>query len=186
VGLGGEFGRIQPGLRADLLVMPRRAADPYRNLIQCTERDTALVLVAGRPVYGTPALMAAAQAQNVQPIGAGGLTQAISLPAPTNPNAHLTWDAIVTRLQAIQANPPAAQTEALAAGAPLPSFQLLLDMPWDEPAPRVARLGEVPTPVSVPPLDSLVHDAAFFSALQSAPILNGLLSGLQETYYPGV
>jgi 5-methylthioadenosine/S-adenosylhomocysteine deaminase len=186
VDLSDHFGRIQPGLRADLLVMPQRAGDPYRNLIQCTERDTALVLVAGRPVYGTPALMAAAQAQNIQPVGTGGLTQVISLPDPTNPTAHLSWHAIVTRLQSIQANPSAAQTEALTAGVPMPSFQLLLDMPWDEPAPRVDRLAEVPTPVTVPPLDSLVHDGVFFGALQAAPILDGLLSHLQETYYPGV
>jgi 5-methylthioadenosine/S-adenosylhomocysteine deaminase len=41
-----------------------------------------------------------------------------------------------------------------------------------------ADLGEV----RIPPLDPLSHDAAFFAALRSAPILAGLLDGL-EGYY---
>jgi 5-methylthioadenosine/S-adenosylhomocysteine deaminase len=182
IGLGKRLGRIVPGARADLLVMPPKQTDPYRNLIQCTERDTALVLVAGRPAYGSQALMTAAGAGNQQPIGAAGLDQVISLPNPTNPNAHLRWSQIVSRLQTLQQNPQAAP-EALAAEPS--SFRVILDMPGDE-APAPDLLAAAPPLTSVPPLDSLVHDAPFFDALQTAPIMNGLLNGLRQQYYPDV
>jgi hypothetical protein len=41
-------------------------------------------------------------------------------------------------------------------------------------------LGEV----RIPKLDPLSHDAAFFTALRSAPILDGLLDGLEGYYQP--
>ena len=42
-----RLGRVHPGLMADLLVTARVDPDPYRNLIQATERHVRLVVVGG-------------------------------------------------------------------------------------------------------------------------------------------
>jgi cytosine/adenosine deaminase-related metal-dependent hydrolase len=45
-------GRIAPGYRADLLVLPDRGLDPYTTLIEAQVSDIALLCRAGVPVYG--------------------------------------------------------------------------------------------------------------------------------------
>jgi cytosine/adenosine deaminase-related metal-dependent hydrolase len=45
-------GRIAPGYRADLLVLPNRGLDPYTTLIEAQMSDIALLCRAGVPVYG--------------------------------------------------------------------------------------------------------------------------------------
>jgi hypothetical protein len=45
-------GRIAPGYRADLLVLPDRGLDPYATLIEAQMSDIALLCRAGVPVYG--------------------------------------------------------------------------------------------------------------------------------------
>jgi cytosine/adenosine deaminase-related metal-dependent hydrolase len=45
-------GRITPGYRADLLVLPDRGLDPYTTLIEAQMSDIALLCYAGTPVYG--------------------------------------------------------------------------------------------------------------------------------------
>jgi len=46
----------------------------------------------------------------------------------------------------------------------------------------VARALDAFAEVTMPPLDTLFHDAAFFRALEEAPILDGLLDGLRDYY----
>jgi hypothetical protein len=45
-------GRIAPGYRADLLVLPDRGLDPYTTLVEAQMNDIALLCHAGVPVYG--------------------------------------------------------------------------------------------------------------------------------------
>jgi cytosine/adenosine deaminase-related metal-dependent hydrolase len=45
-------GRIAPGYRADLLVLPDRGLAPYTTLIEAQMSDIALLCHAGVPVYG--------------------------------------------------------------------------------------------------------------------------------------
>lgn len=53
VGWGEALGSIGPGRRADLLVLHgRRKADPYRQLLEASERTVILVIVNGVPRYG--------------------------------------------------------------------------------------------------------------------------------------
>lgn len=47
-------GRIAPGYDADLLVLPNIGRDPYETLIQAEVGDIALLIRAGKPVYGDP------------------------------------------------------------------------------------------------------------------------------------
>jgi hypothetical protein len=37
--------------------------------------------------------------------------------------------------------------------------------------------------VRIPPLDTLVHDAAYFRAIERAPLHGGLLDGLRAYYF---
>lgn len=62
---GPQVGRLERGSAADLLVLQGHdpAGDVYRNLIDAVERHVLLVLVRGRPCYGTSALMTAAGAR---------------------------------------------------------------------------------------------------------------------------
>lgn len=54
---GDKLGQIQPGFLADLLVVDDRNKDPYRNLIDATEENIALVLVRGEALYGDAILL---------------------------------------------------------------------------------------------------------------------------------
>ena len=53
VAWGPQVGRLAAGSAADLVVCQRRRDDPFRNLIEATERDIRLVVVRGTPFYGT-------------------------------------------------------------------------------------------------------------------------------------
>jgi hypothetical protein len=45
-------GRLAPGYRADLLIVPDRGLDPYTTLIETQMTEVALLCRAGVPVYG--------------------------------------------------------------------------------------------------------------------------------------
>ncbi|MFZ5625263.1 MAG: amidohydrolase family protein [Gemmatimonadota bacterium] len=51
------IGSLEPGMRADLLVIRDTRGDPYAHLIEARETDVALVMIAGVPRFGMPALM---------------------------------------------------------------------------------------------------------------------------------
>jgi 5-methylthioadenosine/S-adenosylhomocysteine deaminase len=182
LGWGERIGRIKPGLQADLVVTARRHADPYRNLIASVERDVRLVLVCGRPVYGTSAPMRAAGAREPEPIRLGGLRRQISMLDPNVPDADLSWRQVMTELGEARLDPEGAHQRAVARAPDAEPFRLIPDLPEDElPAGRAA---DDLRSVTIPPLDSLTHDARFFDALprDRAPILDGLLDRLREYY----
>ncbi len=57
-----QLGRLQPGAIADLVVIhakPRAVA--FHTIVKATEVDVELVVIDGRPRYGTPALMTASR-----------------------------------------------------------------------------------------------------------------------------
>ena len=56
---------------------------------------------------------------------------------------------------------------------------LLTDKPWDDP--KVTG-KPVPVTVRIPPLDPLVHGAAYFNAVERSPLHGGLLDGLRDYY----
>lgn len=182
LGWGDRIGRVKAGLRGDLLVLPRRRVDPYRNLIEATELDVRLVLVGGRPVYGTPALMRATGAKEPEPIVVGGRRRSVSLRDPAIPDADISWRQVLAGLEAVRRDPAGQHLQALATAAATgeEAFRLIPDDPGgEEPVLLTAAdMGEV----HIPPLDSLAHDAAFFATLRRAPILGGLLDGLSGYY----
>ncbi|HEX8857747.1 MAG TPA: amidohydrolase family protein [Actinomycetes bacterium] len=182
LGWGDRIGRVKPGLLADLLVLRRHTPDPHRNLIEATERDVRLVLVGGRPVYGTPGLMRAGGAAELEAITVGGRRRSISLRAAGVPDADMTWRQVVAALEAVRRDPAGAHQDVQAAAALSGEEPLRLypDDPGGAP-PVLLTAGDLGE-VRIPPLDSLAHDDQFFAALRAAPILGGLLDGL-EGYY---
>ncbi len=57
LGWDNHLGALEPGKRADLVVLDGQAGDPYQQLISATEADFHLVMINGTPRVGTPGLM---------------------------------------------------------------------------------------------------------------------------------
>lgn len=181
---GPRIGRIAPGLQADLMVTTERAADPYENLVRCNERHVRLVMVGGRAFYGNRSLMTDAGATNLEPIRVAGVERAISLIDPTLKDADVTWNQVVSEIEAVLAQPVEAVERSLtmtARGAP--TLRFIPDMPGGEMA-RDLSTGRDLGPLTMPSLDTLSHDEAFFDqlAVERAPILGGLLDGLRSYF----
>jgi cytosine/adenosine deaminase-related metal-dependent hydrolase len=181
---GPRIGRITPGLQADLMVTSERAADPYENLIRSSERQVRLVIVGGRPFYGNRSLMEAAGATNLEPIVVAGVQRAISLLDPDLPDADLTWADVVAQLREVLEQPAAAvERSFVPTRGEEPPLRLIPDMPGGEIARDLTGFRDL-GPVTMPPLDTLAHDRAFFErlAIDSAPILGGSLDGLRSYF----
>lgn len=150
--LADRIGRIAEGLRADLVVMTDRVADPYRNLITSTEADVLLVVSDGRPRYGTADLLAESGTPNLSSLSVNGLPRAASLPDPTIDSSILDWSDVTETLNRIRS--------VLKLGEGIPGL--------DE--------GEVA------PLDSLAADESYFETISAAPIPAGSLDALRDYY----
>jgi cytosine/adenosine deaminase-related metal-dependent hydrolase len=56
--IAGRVGQIKPGYQADLMVIPGPVDDPYVSLLEAEPVNVQLVLVNGRPMFGSAKLMA--------------------------------------------------------------------------------------------------------------------------------
>ncbi len=100
-----KLGQIQPGFLADLIVVDNRnvspnadpASSPYRNLIDATEDNIALVLVRGEALYGDAILL-----QNVR----GGFTGLELLARPNATDDTTGKPPKIRRQKAIAPNCP--------------------------------------------------------------------------------
>jgi 5-methylthioadenosine/S-adenosylhomocysteine deaminase len=72
------LGSLQPGKRADLIVVGAKGGDPYEALIRAKETAIRLVMINGIARYGMPALMGRLGAAGVS-IGVGGKARRIFL-----------------------------------------------------------------------------------------------------------
>ena len=54
---------------------------------------------------------------------------------------------------------------------------LMTDKPWDDPKVTGKEVKILPQVVRIPPLDTLVHDKAYFDAVDASPLHGGLLDG---------
>lgn len=181
---GERIGRIAEGMAADLVVMGTKGRDPYRNLIESTERHVRLVLVGGKAVFGNGSLVKAAGATSPEPISVAGVRRTISMVNPAIPDANMTWEQVLDALERARSDPARAfelALESLPRGeAPL---RLIPDMPGGELAEEITSPRDL-GPVVIPPIDSLAHDVAYLRCLHPdrAPILGGLLEEL-DAYY---
>lgn len=150
--LEDRIGTIGEGLRADLVVMADRVADPYRNLIASTEADVLLVISDGRPRYGTPELLAETATPNLGSLPVNGHARAISLPDPTIASSILDWADVCGTLNRVR--------DAIKVGQSLPGL----------------GEGQVST------LDALAPDRSYFATISAANIPAGSLGGLRDYY----
>jgi 5-methylthioadenosine/S-adenosylhomocysteine deaminase len=91
------LGSLAPGRRADLLVLAGKTGDPYRRLIEATERSVVLVAVNGVIRYGQPRFLP----PDSEPLAVGGSRRALFLDqASVDPIvAELSFARAVERLQ---------------------------------------------------------------------------------------
>lgn len=184
---GRQVGRLQPDALADLVVINTSSGrvDPFDTIVAATEMDIDLVVVGGKPLCGTPALMANAGATGTSWLDVRNERRALAL---TRFDTGVAWSfaEVLARMAEVRADPKkeieAARRNAvagLAAGGP-PAFRLALDMPTGRvPVGGLPRdLGKI----VVPPIQPIAHDAAFFDALAGRGFHGGLLDGLR-TYY---
>jgi hypothetical protein len=179
LGWADRVGRLAPGLCGDFVAVSQREDDVYRNLVLALERDVRLVAINGYPMYGEPALMAAAAAVNPEPIAvAPGLDRTISLRDERIEDADMSWAEVLGALEHVRSDAVAAQAAAVAqAGGADAHLQMIPDKPWDNPAADGPQVDLAAAKIG--PLDSLVHDDAYFDAIDRAVIHGGQLSGLR-------
>jgi 5-methylthioadenosine/S-adenosylhomocysteine deaminase len=184
-----QVGRLQPGAVADAVVIDaKRGADAFRTVVEATERDVALVVIDGKPRYGTKALMTAAKASPTTPLTVAGRARLLSLAKPDDATKAFRFADVVARLEEVRADPKA---EINAASARLAAFagrldqddaplRLALDMPTG--AAPVGGLPKDLADVVVPPLETLTHDADWLATLSGRGFHGGLLDGLAAFY----
>lgn len=76
------LGTLQPGRRADLLIIDGTAGDPYEALVKAKETSIRLVMVNGLARYGTPGMMRALGAEG-ETLRVGGRLRYLNLEQPT-------------------------------------------------------------------------------------------------------
>jgi 5-methylthioadenosine/S-adenosylhomocysteine deaminase len=77
LGWDGAIGSLEAGKRADLIAIGGATADPYGGLIDSTERDLVLVMVAGVGCAGQPHLVEP-YTQNGERVTIGGRTRLLN------------------------------------------------------------------------------------------------------------
>jgi 5-methylthioadenosine/S-adenosylhomocysteine deaminase len=184
-----RIGRLQPGTVGDVTVVRAAAsADPFAALVKATERDVELVVIAGRPRYGRPALLQAAGAQDPTTIEVAGEQRALALDRPREPGVPWPWEEVIARLEQVRENP---KREIEAARALLAAWAGLLDRPeaplklaLDMPTGLgpVAGLPKDLGQIVVPELDGLAHDDRFVEALPNTGFHGGVLNRLADFY----
>ena len=183
LGWQDKLGRLRPGLHGDFVVMRSRDEDAYHTLIHSTEQDVLLVAINGYPMYGTDEFMQAANAVSPEPISVSDtLSRTINLRDPRIPDADMSWPQILDALEAARENPAAARELAIdREGGEDRLIELRPDKPWDDPVVHPA-LVEGMSAVAIPAIDTLTHDATYFSRIAQAVIPRGKLEGLRSYY----
>lgn len=185
---GRQVGRLQPGAQADLLVLDaKRGADPYATIVRAREDAVELVVIDGRPRYGTAELMTgAAQPTRVQ---VGSRTMTLSLAQPQSPETAWSFDEVTGRLNEVRAHPKReveaalrgyAREAATRRAGDVPRLRLALDMPTG-----LSPVGGLPKDLNdlvVPPLQSLTHDDDWLDSLTGRGFHAGVLDGLRAYY----
>lgn len=187
---GDRLGRVKAGYEADLVVVAKHRPDPYRNLIEATEKHIQLVVIRGKAHYGTRTLMSAAGATGANAITVAGESRRVLVrkPGAEAKDAKMNWGEVLSDLERVRANPEKAwkqAADALAAwggrlDAPEAPLMIFGDMPEGDLG-AFGAAGEIPPGLEIPPLDSLEHDDDFFDAVdRTAAKLPGSAAELKQ------
>jgi 5-methylthioadenosine/S-adenosylhomocysteine deaminase len=191
---GRQIGRLQPGAIADVVVLEAKPrADAFSSIVGAVESQVQLVVVAGRPLYGTADLMTKAGATNTTAITVGGEHRRLALTRPdpissTPAGSPWTWSSVTARINAVRKDPAGSVRAAQTGLAPWAGrldqddapLQLALDMPTG-----LAPVGGLPQnlgDIVIPPLPSLTHDAAWLRTVAANPFHGGVLDTLADYY----
>lgn len=187
-------GRLVPGGLGDVVVVAKRKSDPWANVVAAREADVQLVVVGGRPHYGTKALMQAAGATSTSSVRVGTTTRRVPLVLPDGSGKVWIWSDVLMRLEAVRAdakvNPPrgprgaraVATRSAPGRGDPpgTPRMDVSLDMPG-----AVQETAGPPPPgrtVEVPPIGTLHHSVAWLKTVKDRGFHDGALDGLAQQF----
>ncbi|HET7487591.1 MAG TPA: hypothetical protein VFJ85_06640 [Acidimicrobiales bacterium] len=185
-------GRLVPGGLGDVAVLSRRGGDVWHDVVAARDADVSLVVVGGRPRFGTAALLKAGGAANTTAVPVGTARRRVTLVRPDDPSKTWSWKDVLARLDSVRAdaavNPPrgAAGLRA-AAGAPgagdppgTPVIAVRLDMPGGPGA----TAGPPPKgqTVDIPPIEPLNHSRAWLASLKGRGFHGGVLDGLRSFY----
>jgi 5-methylthioadenosine/S-adenosylhomocysteine deaminase len=119
------LGALEPGKRADVVVIDGKLGDPYEALIKAKETSIRLVMINGIARYGVPQLMGALGAEG-QPLSVGGEKRRLFLKQATaDPNV-------------VGVSLNAARSALRAAFRDLPKLARELEQPKPKKATRVA------------------------------------------------
>ena len=186
-----RIGRLRPGLHADFVIVApdSPSPDPYRALIDSTERDIELVAINGYPMFGTAEQMTAGAAVNPEPVKVGRFARMATLRDDRIEGADMSWPQVVKALERARKDPPAALWEAIERERKknLKLLQLKADKHFDDPElhPELANLDAVRDQALIPPLDPLGHDGDWFDEVDRNGFHDGLLSEMRS-FYPYV
>lgn len=181
-GWGGQLGRIKPGYFADLTILDAKHEDPWQNLLEATEANVRMVVIAGNPRYGDRNLMQAAgiDLERAEGITVGGRDRVLWLQHPSSPINHVSFGAARNALAAALADLPAARDATVFepfADEDAIEVELELQPPepeWDE----IEALADVALPQSVP-LDqpTVVDDPGYWDWVDAIGHLPEYLKG---------
>jgi 5-methylthioadenosine/S-adenosylhomocysteine deaminase len=181
-------GRLQPGRMADAVVVAKRYADPWTNLVLARERDIMLVIGDGRARYGTAGLMKKAGENSTTSMRVGSATRRFALSRPDDPTVTWTWTSVMKELRDVQADPVKAieqglAVEALEADVTTTSTGTLI-LESDMPGGPNSVAGPPPpgTHFDAPPLPSLIHDDIWFADVRAAGYHNHVLDNLDKLF----
>jgi cytosine/adenosine deaminase-related metal-dependent hydrolase len=183
------IGRLVPGAFADVTIFrPRGTAKVWTQVVNAREDDVMLTIYAGVPRYGDDALMTATNPTS-SAITIARRKRRFAIPDPNAPATAWSWKAITGELNAVRKDPVTAlahadaQRRAFAGpiGASDAPLELVLDMPSGD-AEIAGDISDHASEIVIPPLPSLVHDAAFFRTIKRHGFHDGLLDGLAEFY----
>ncbi|HKX33696.1 MAG TPA: amidohydrolase family protein [Blastocatellia bacterium] len=184
-GWGDHLGSVEVNKLADLVVLDARAADPYRNLVEATERELRLVMVGGLARYGDTELMRSAglPAAGLEALSVGGRDKSLHLRQPGSQLSNLTFAAARRRLEAAVSdldairNAPEPIFEPLF-NRPRLELELELEMQMEPMEWGPARFSSLP-PLGSLPLDqpTLIDDPVYFDLLEAIDHLPAFLKG---------
>jgi cytosine/adenosine deaminase-related metal-dependent hydrolase len=188
-------GRLEDGSLADIVVVARRDADPWDNLVAARETDVLATVVDGVAVYGTKKLLDAAGQRRHSSVTVGRQRRRVVLTEPADKELPLDerrrwfFSRVLTNLKNVQRDPIAAVelpfAMARAAGIDdggLPEDWLIVDL--DMPGGPGLHAGPPPagTVVEFDKLPGMTHDRAWLKSLRTNGIHEHLLDRLDDFY----
>lgn len=152
LGWDDKVGRIKTGYYADIAVFKKNKPDPYRNLIEGTERDVRLVIIEGVPYYGDLPFMQQLKEADHEVLIVEGVEKGLDVTAKDFDKGSQTYAEIESKLNRALLNDSAWLHQHFGNTMTEPQFREFLD-------------GKFPGMHAVA-LDPLAPDPFFFDAIR--------------------